>query len=92
MQLLANEPLLPNSLQSGPTFTFPEIPQDISDKFLESTKVDTPDTFQDGTNWPLKEGFDALVYHFSRVRPSPPLETRWTHVRKSEHSEIQPGF
>ena len=68
VRLLSNEPLLPGSLPSGPTITFPEIPQDISGKFLESIQVNTPDSFQDRTVWPLKEGFDALVYHFSRVR------------------------
>lgn len=72
VHLLANEPLLQSSLPSGPTITFPEIPQDISGKFLESIQVNTPDSFQDGTGWPLKEGFDALVYHFSQVRPFTP--------------------
>ncbi|CAF9925233.1 MAG: hypothetical protein HETSPECPRED_005781 [Heterodermia speciosa] len=44
----------------------PEIPPEIAIRFVDSLQIDTPSTFQNISGIPLKEGFDALVHHFSR--------------------------
>ncbi|KAL8735772.1 MAG: hypothetical protein Q9166_000636 [cf. Caloplaca sp. 2 TL-2023] len=92
--------LLPNGdpsldpLSAAQRVTFPAIPEEIITKFLESISCDTPDTFQDISSMPLKEGFDALVYHFSQstVEFNPgfdpsqrtPEETQFVNLLKSK--------
>lgn len=43
------------------------IPSSISDRFLAALEVNQPKSFQDISHFPLKEGFDALVFHFAQV-------------------------
>ena len=42
------------------------LPEHISTRFTIAFNVDPPVCFQERSDWPLKEGFDALVYHFSK--------------------------
>ncbi|KAL8678287.1 MAG: hypothetical protein Q9186_005337 [Xanthomendoza sp. 1 TL-2023] len=78
----------------APTLTFPEIPDEIIAKFVDLTSFEPPATFQDLSHMPLKEGFDALVYHFSQstVEFNPgfdlsqrtPEETQFVNLLKSK--------
>jgi len=44
----------------------PPVPQALSDRYIEALKVDTPRAFVDLVTFPLKEGLDALLYHFGQ--------------------------
>ena len=50
-----------------PNIIFPRIPQEIVDKFLSALEINAPETFQSSRSIPTVEGFEALVYHFSKV-------------------------
>lgn len=69
VRLLSNDDhfLDPLSLHSGQKIIFPEIPGEIRSKFSYAIRTNSPETYQDLASMPLKEGFDALVYHFSQV-------------------------
>lgn len=67
VHLPTDEHLPEDLFRTGLNPTFLEIPKEVSSKFLESTHVNTPENFQHLSDMPLKEGFDALVYHFSHV-------------------------
>ena len=43
-----------------------ELPDHILTRFTIAFNVDRPVCFEEKSDWPLKEGFDALVFHFSR--------------------------
>lgn len=45
----------------------PSIPSSVSDRFMDSLDINRPKSFQGVSNFPLKEGFDALVFHFAQV-------------------------
>ncbi|KAI4113082.1 MAG: hypothetical protein LQ345_005869, partial [Seirophora villosa] len=74
--------------------TFPDIPSEIEARFVIAIHSDPPATYQDITDIPLKEGFDALVYHFSQstVEFNPgfdpsqrtPEETQFLNLLKSK--------
>lgn len=51
----------------GQTIHFSVIPEEIVRRFLDALRHGAPETFQDGADLPLKEGFDAIVYHFTQV-------------------------
>ena len=42
------------------------LPDYILTRFTIAFNVDRPVCFEDNGDWPLKEGFDALVFHFSK--------------------------
>ena len=50
-----------------PNIIFPRIPQEIVDKFLSAIEINAPKTFHISRSIPTVEGFEALVYHFSKV-------------------------
>ncbi|KAL8813033.1 MAG: hypothetical protein Q9223_007148, partial [Gallowayella weberi] len=91
-RLLANGDASLDPLSIAPTVMFPEIPTEISAKFLDFSRFNPPESFQDLSHIPLKEGFDALVYHFSRstVEFNPgfdqntPEETQYVNLLKSQ--------
>ena len=47
-------------------FAFPDIPPEIEHRFFEAARRDGQVSTFDSTQMPLVEGFDALVYQFSR--------------------------
>lgn len=52
---------------STPPIDLWDTPEEINSRFLGSIRFNAPETFQDLSDIPLKEGFDALVFHFSQV-------------------------
>jgi hypothetical protein len=52
-------------LQDG-ALGLPPVPQELSDRYMEALNVDTPRCFVDLGTFPLKEGLDALLYHFGQ--------------------------
>lgn len=52
-------------LQDG-ALGLPPVPQELSDRYMEALQVDTPKCFVDLVTFPLKEGLDALLYHFGQ--------------------------
>ena len=42
------------------------LPENILNRFTIAFNVDRPVCFEERNDWPLKEGFDALVFHFSK--------------------------
>ena len=42
------------------------LPDHILTRFTIAFNVDRPACFEERSDWPLKEGFDALVFHFSK--------------------------
>ena len=42
------------------------LPEHILTRFTIAFNVDRPVCFEEQSDWPLKEGFDALVFHFSK--------------------------
>ena len=67
VNILANGDVPQDPFSASQRVVLPEIPPEILDRFVDSLRIDTPSTFQSIANIPLKEGFDALVYHFSQV-------------------------
>lgn len=64
--LLIQDPLAYRS-EIHVTPNLPMTPTVISDRFLAALDVNQPRLFQGVLHFPLKEGFDALVYHFAQV-------------------------
>lgn len=67
MTLLANGTLTDLPYLIGQTVHFPDIAEEIVDKFLNAVRQNAPETFHDVADLPLREGFDALVHHFAQV-------------------------
>ncbi|KAL8816448.1 MAG: hypothetical protein Q9223_004543 [Gallowayella weberi] len=42
------------------------IPDDLNARFVEAVEINRPSTFLTGSEWPVKEGFDALVSAFAK--------------------------
>lgn len=53
--------------RQGSNVIFPQIPQEIVERFLSAIEVNAPEAFQLSRSMPIVESFDALVYHFSKV-------------------------
>ncbi|KAL9631802.1 MAG: hypothetical protein Q9204_004060 [Flavoplaca sp. TL-2023a] len=68
VSLLRNEEPTLDTLFAAQRIAFPAIPDEIADKFTIWLAMNPPDEFRDVSSIPLKEGFDALVYHFAQVR------------------------
>ncbi|KAL8885843.1 MAG: hypothetical protein Q9215_006354 [Flavoplaca cf. flavocitrina] len=94
VSLLRNEEPTPDTLFAAQRIAFPAIPDEIADKFTIWTAMNPPDDFRDVSSMPLREGFDALVYHFaqSTVEFNPgfdrsqrtPEETQFVNLLKSK--------
>lgn len=70
VDLLRNEDPTLDPLNTAQRVAFPDIPTEIVDKFTASLSSNPPEGFQGLSSMPLKQGFDALVYHFAQVRHS----------------------
>ena len=57
-----------------------QVPRELADRFTTALQTNKPQSLQDQANLPLKEGFDALVYHFANstieFNPRPELGER----------------
>ena len=86
-----NQPRDPGRASLPHTFS---IPQELVSRFTAASDVNKPAAFHQADHWPLKEGFDALVFHFSRstveFHPLPqlgqktPEEPRYLNLLKSQ--------
>ncbi|KAL8975099.1 MAG: hypothetical protein Q9197_000678 [Variospora fuerteventurae] len=91
---LANGESTLNELNAAQRVTLPDIPAEIIARFIFSLHSDPPAAYQGISDLPLKEGFDALVYHFSQstVEFNPgfdpsqrtPEETQFLNLLKSK--------
>lgn len=55
--------------EQGPSLQrLPHVPLDLESCFIDALRRDTPESFHTLEDFPLKEGWDALVYHFEEVR------------------------
>ncbi|KAL9009118.1 MAG: hypothetical protein Q9173_005830 [Seirophora scorigena] len=94
VDVLTNGESTLSQLSAAQRVTFPDIPNEIVARFIMAIHSDPPATYQDISNVPLKEGFDALVYHFSQstVKMNPtfdpsqrtPEETQFLNLLKSK--------
>ena len=83
-----------NQLRDPDWTALPEIysiPQDLASRFTAALDFNKPAAYDDATGWPLKEGFDALVFHFARstVEYNPlhqrtPEEPQYLNLLKSK--------
>ena len=57
-----------------------QVPRELATRFTTALQTNKPTSLQDQANLPLKEGFDALVYHFANstieFNPRPELGER----------------
>ncbi|KAL8670233.1 MAG: hypothetical protein Q9168_005222 [Polycauliona sp. 1 TL-2023] len=93
VNLLRNEDPDLDAFVSAQRVAFPEIPPEVVRKFTKALSSNPPKAFQDVASMPLREGFDALVYHFaqSTVEFNPgfdpsqrtPEETQFVNLLKS---------
>lgn len=67
VDLLRDEEPALDAMNPARRVAFPGIPEEVVKRFTDSLTSNPPATFQDVANMPLKEGFDALVYHFAQV-------------------------
>lgn len=89
-----NDTLEGSAIPIHPAVQMLQIPADIVDRFLEALNTNKPESYHDVTGFPLKEGFDALVFHFAKstvefnpgVGPSQrvPEETQYINLLKSK--------
>ncbi|KAL8652976.1 MAG: hypothetical protein Q9210_002368 [Variospora velana] len=91
---LANGESTLSELVAAQRVTLPDIPAEIIARFIFSLHSNPPAAYQGISDLPLKEGFDALVYHFSQCTvefnpgfdPSQrtPEETQFLNLLKSK--------
>ena len=67
VNLLENSNTPFDPLLAGSNIHLPEIPEEILTRFCDAMEIGAPKDFKGIAEFPLKEGFDALVYHFSQV-------------------------
>lgn len=82
------------ALPSLPSIEMPLTPDVITKRFVAALDLNRPDAFHDISDFPLKEGFDALVFHFAKstvlfnpgVGPSRkvPKETQYLNLLKAK--------
>ncbi|KAL9123885.1 MAG: hypothetical protein Q9217_006727, partial [Psora testacea] len=92
--ILANGTLVESLHPTEQSIHFPEIPEEIIQRFLDAARHNAPETFHNVADLPLREGFDALVYNFARstvefnpgTDPSQkvPMETQFLNLLKSK--------
>ena len=80
------------ALSSHPQVSYFHVPEELSGRFRKALAGKNPALSQARDSLPLKEGFDALVYHFDRstvnIEPSPglgqeDLEKKYLNLVKS---------
>lgn len=54
-----------------PPQLLPAVPPNLENRFREAIELNRPDSFQTLDDFPLKEGWDALVWHFEEARKLP---------------------
>lgn len=89
-----NDTLERSAQHIHPAVQMLQIPEGIVERFLDALYTNKPESFHDLTGFPLREGFDALVYHFAKstvqfnpgVGPSQrvPEETQYINLLKSK--------
>lgn len=89
-----NDTLERTARQIHPTVQMDQIPGAIVDRFLNALITNKPEHYHDIAGFPLKEGFDALVFHFAKstVEFNPgvglsqrvPQETQYINLLKSK--------
>ncbi|MCJ1348194.1 hypothetical protein MMC31_006425 [Peltigera leucophlebia] len=84
------------ALPSLPSIEMPSTPDVITKRFVAALDLNRPDAFRGISDFPLKEGFDALVFHFAKstvlfnpgvgVGPSRkvPKETQYLNLLKAK--------
>ena len=65
-QLRRDVAILTRNAADPPSLDTTALPDDIFTRFTVASNLDQPASFKEKSDWPLKEGFDALVYHYSR--------------------------
>ena len=89
-----NDTLERSALPIHPAVRMLQIPEEIIARFLNALNTNKPDAFHGISDFPLKEGFDALVFHFAKstVEFNPgvglgqrvPEETQYINLLKSK--------
>lgn len=83
-----------SALPSLPSIEMPPTPAAITKRFVAALDLNRPDAFHRVSDFPLKEGFDALVFHFAQstvlfnpgLGPSQkfPKETQYLNLLKAK--------
>lgn len=83
-----------SALPSLPSIEMPLISDAITQRFVAALELNRPDAFRTGSDFPLKEGFDALAFHFAKstilfnpgIGPSQkvPKETQYLNLVKAK--------
>ena len=60
------ERMMIHGAQSSTTLWARVLSPELKSKFEQVLAADRPPWFRDGSDWPLKEGFEALCWHFAR--------------------------
>lgn len=94
MITLSRDTTRDSALPSPPSFEMPLTPGVITQRFEAALDLNKPDAFHSISDFPLKEGFDALVFHFAKstvlfspgVGPSQkvPKETQYLNLLKAK--------
>lgn len=82
------------ALPSLPSIAMPLISDAITQRFVAALELNRPDAFHTVSDFPLKEGFDALAFHFAKstilfnpgIGPSEkvPKETQYLNLLKAK--------
>lgn len=83
-----------SALPSLPSIEMPLISDAITQRFVAALELNRPDAFRTVSDFPLKEGFDALAFHFAKstilfnpgIGPSQkvPKETQYLNLLKAK--------
>lgn len=83
-----------SALPSLPSIAMPLISDAITKRFVAALELNRPDAFRTVSDFPLKEGFDALAFHFAKstilfnpgIGPSEkvPKETQYLNLLKAK--------
>lgn len=94
MITLSKDTTRDTALPSLPSINMPSTPDVITKRFVAALDLNRPDAFRGISDFPLKEGFDALVFHFAKstvlfnpgVGPSRkvPKETQYLNLLKAK--------
>ena len=89
-----NDNLERGALKIHPAVQMLQIPELVVNRFLDALNANKPESFHDMVAFPLREGFDALVFHFAKstVEFNPgfsqsqrvPEETQYINLLKSK--------
>lgn len=83
-----------SALPSLPSIAMPLISDAITERFMTALELNRPDAFHTVSDFPLREGFDALAFHFAKstilfnpgIGPSEkvPKETQYLNLLKAK--------